>query len=314
MRINAINNQQTFKGLFIDHSKENGGNWKMEYRPYSWELKEGVPVMQNKEHVNYEKAQLPANEEIYVNTHGRESSKDILGTESYYKFPPDVNNGEMRSRIDVGFPMNREESLNVYLKKMEKFNKDKRQILSHDLKYKVDFFSVDNAYNDFNSSLSKYNNDRGFFGGIKSEHSDNMAENAKYMYERAKILYENASKYVNINESIQDTESAIEKIKEELSLIEKAKIENNYIDISNRAINDVDRPLETYLDEIVSSNRPVGQFNKYISLPKRSYWLRDILSCLHEYAGSWMKVDFNVALPPEAKEKVMGLVRYLVWK
>ena len=32
MRINAINNQQTFKGLFIDHSKENGGNWKMEYR------------------------------------------------------------------------------------------------------------------------------------------------------------------------------------------------------------------------------------------------------------------------------------------
>ncbi len=314
MKINAINNQQTFKGLFVDHSKENGGNWKMEYRPYSWELEEGKPVMQNKKQINYQAAKLPNNEErFFINSNKVEVSQDIFGTTSYYKCPPERNNGEMRSRIDVGLPMNREDSLNVYLQKMEKFNQDKRNMLTKELKSPVDFVPVKIAYeNEFKDALSQYNNDRGFFGGAKTENVSNMIEKTKLLYDRAQELYKNAMKYINVNESIPQTETEISKIKEELSLIEKAKKEHNYIDISNRGWEDADRPLINYLDEIASSGRPVKEYNKLIVLPGCTRWMKDIFNVLHEYAGSSMKINFDAGLSQEAKTRTMELVRFLI--
>lgn len=308
MRINAINNQRTFKGLFIDRSKENGGNWKMEYRPYSWELEDGKPVMQNKKKINYEAPKLPNNEEnFFINSNNVEVSQDIFGTTSYYKCPPERNNGKMRSRIDVGMPMNREESLNVYLKKMEKFNKDKRSMLTHELKSPVDFTPVMIAYeNEFKDALSRYNNDRGIFGGVKTENVSNMVNKTKLLYERAKELYKNAMRYINVSETIPQTEKEITQIKKELSLIEQAKKDKNYIDISNRSINNADEPLIKYLDEMVLSGKPVSEYNKLIALPASTRWLKDIFSSLN--------VNLNTGLSPSTKTKVLEHVRSLIRK
>lgn len=308
MRINAINNQRTFKGLFIDRSKENGGNWKMEYRPYSWELEDGKPVMQNKKKINYQAPKLPNNEEnFFINSNNVEVSQDIFGTTSYYKCPPERNNGKMRSRIDVGKPMNREESLNVYLKKMEKFNKDKRSMLTHELKSPVDFTPVMIAYeNEFKDALSRYNNDRGIFGGVKTENVSNMVNKTKLLYERAKELYKNAMRYINVSETIPQTEKEITQIKKELSLIEQAKKDKNYIDISNRSINNADEPLIKYLDEMVLSGKPVSEYNKLIALPASTRWLKDIFSSLN--------VNLNTGLSPSTKTKVLEHVRSLIRK
>lgn len=308
MRINAINNQRTFKGLFIDRSKENGGNWKMEYRPYSWELEDGKPVMQNKKKINYQAPKLPNNEEnFFINSNNVEVSQDIFGTTSYYKCPPERNNGKMRSKIDVGMPMNREESLNVYLKKMEKFNKDKRSMLTHELKSPVDFTPVMIAYeNEFKDALSRYNNDRGIFGGVKTENVSNMVNKTKLLYERAKELYKNAMRYINVSETIPQTEKEITQIKKELSLIEQAKKDKNYIDISNRSINNADEPLIKYLDEMVLSGKPVSEYNKLIALPASTRWLKDIFSSLN--------VNLNTGLSPSTKTKVLEHVRSLIRK
>ena len=308
MRINAINNQRTFKGLFIDRSKENGGNWKMEYRPYSWELEDGKPVMQNKKKINYQAPKLPNNEEnFFINSNNVEVSQDIFGTTSYYKCPPERNNGKMRSRIDVGMPMNREESLNVYLKKMEKFNKDKRSMLTHELKSPVDFTPVMIAYeNEFKDALSRYNNDRGIFGGVKTENVSNMVNKTKLLYERAKELYKNAMRYINVSETIPQTEKEITQIKKELSLIEQAKKDKNYIDINNRSINNADEPLIKYLDEMVLSGKPVSEYNKLIALPASTRWLKDIFSSLN--------VNLNTGLSPSTKTKVLEHVRSLIRK
>lgn len=316
MKINAINNQQTFKGLFIDHSKENNGDWKMEYRPYSWELEEGKPVMQNKKRIDYQAAKLPDNEEkFFINSGKVEISQDILGTTSYYKCPPERNNGEMRSRIDVGLPMNREESLRVYLQKMEIFNKNKHDMLQKELKNAVDFDPVKVAYRyEFMGALSKYNKDRGFFGGVKSQNVDNMAAKTNLLYERAEALYKNAMKYINVNESLSLTNAEISKIREELSLIEKARKENNFIDISNRGLENPDKQLIYYLDEIASSGKPVKEYNKLVVFPGCIRWMKDIFSVLHEYAGSAMKINFETGLSQEAKTRTLELVRYLIKK
>ena len=46
MKIQAINNQVSSKGIYVDRSNENHRNWKMVYHPYSWELDgEGKPYI-----------------------------------------------------------------------------------------------------------------------------------------------------------------------------------------------------------------------------------------------------------------------------
>ena len=68
MRIQAINTNTNFKGLFTNKSNENGGNWKMEYQPYSWEKNADgdIGYMANKERVDVYASRLPDNEEIFT--------------------------------------------------------------------------------------------------------------------------------------------------------------------------------------------------------------------------------------------------------
>ena len=62
MKVNVINNTN-FKGLFIDKTKENNGNWRMEYRPYSWEMKnDGEYIMAPQTEWDLFSDKLPDNE------------------------------------------------------------------------------------------------------------------------------------------------------------------------------------------------------------------------------------------------------------
>ena len=113
-------------------------------------------------------------------------------------------------------------------------------------------------------------------------------------------------RYINVSETIPQTEKEITQIKKELSLIEQAKKDKNYIDISNRSINNADEPLIKYLDEMVLSGKPVSEYNKLIALPASTRWLKDIFSSLN--------VNLNTGLSPSTKTKVLEHVRSLIRK
>lgn len=125
MKIQAINTNTNFKGLFTDKSAQNNGNWRMEYQPYSWESN-NTGKMANKERIDIYANMLPDNEEIYTKNKGyyAETSGDILGTTSYYK----TYDGRMRRTIDEMPSLNREDSLKVLDKKLGKFLEQKQEL------------------------------------------------------------------------------------------------------------------------------------------------------------------------------------------
>ena len=143
MKINAISNTN-FKGLFTDKSAQNGGNWKMEYSPYAWEAKyfKIDSKMANQENIDIFGTCLPDNEKIYTNENGKKSAKDILGTEFYYEY----ENGKVRKTITEVPAMNRENSLKVYNKKLDKFlkmKKDKSEEIKRALRQDEDYIKND---------------------------------------------------------------------------------------------------------------------------------------------------------------------------
>ena len=83
----SIDYNINFKGLFIDKSLENDGNWRMEYSPYSWETKNWNidSKMASQSCIDIYGNELPDNEKIYSAIENKKSAKDILGTEFYYE-------------------------------------------------------------------------------------------------------------------------------------------------------------------------------------------------------------------------------------
>lgn len=256
MKIQAINNN-TFKGLFTDKSKQNNNEWLMEYRPYSWELDKYTsrPKMELKEHVDIKANKLPDNEEIYTKAYGSEPerSKDILGTESYYKYPSYIMNGKMRSTITVKEPLNREDSLKVYLEKMNKFRTKKEQ--EQKILGNLSNYDIDKNYKTFREYSNAY--EEAFFS--HRDEKNGMDNSAKRLHESANKLFKQATAYVNMTESLKETDKTINEIKIELDTIDKAKKEGKVIDISIRSGEDPDAPLKNYVanktyDDVLNEN------------------------------------------------------------
>ena len=124
MKIQAINNTN-FKGLFTDASGINGGNWRMEYSPYSWESN-NTGKMANQTDIDVYAKNLPDNDKIYTYdlSTRRKSARDILGTEFYFENA----DGKMRRTITEVPEMNREDSLRVLDKKLGIFLEDKQKL------------------------------------------------------------------------------------------------------------------------------------------------------------------------------------------
>lgn len=284
MKIQAINNN-SFKGLFTDKSKQNNNEWLMEYRPYSWELDSNAkPKMALKEHLDIKADKLPDNEEIYSKAYGSEPerSKDILGTESYYRYPDHIMNGKMRSTITVAEPLNREESLKVYLEKMNKFRTQKEQ--EQKILGNFSFREIESKYRSFNSASADYEDAIIF----KQDEKDRMSNATRGMYGAAEKLYRQANAYAKMTESLKQTDKTISDIKTELNTIETAKKEGKVIDISVRTGIDPDAPLKNYINNKTFDE--ANNENMLLILPAAVLLLKDIVGRF-AYNSSFYKAN-----------------------
>lgn len=277
MRIEPITNTN-FKGLFTDKSAQNNGNWKMEYSPYSWE-KDNTSKMARKEHLDIFASSLPDNEEIY--TEGRrESSVDILGTESYYR-----NNytGQMRTTISEVPAMNRETSLRVRDKKLDKFLEMKQNFKAKLLQMfeqrHANLLSHSQAFDSYSEDY-----DRGFWAGAHTRNANKsyMVNQKNEIVENALSMYDNGNQYVRLDQSMESVRKTKEKGLKEIKMLEDARTSGQLIDISRRDVDKANQPLLDALRNMRSTT------NKILVLPNASMKLSEFLN---ELKSKGVRID-----------------------
>lgn len=286
MNVQAINNTN-FKGIFNDKSKENHGEWKMEYTPYSWELKTPNEFgMAPQTDLDIMTNSLPDNEKTYTTNHkfleydyygrpkqesGREQCKDIFGTEFYYK---NFDTKKMRSKIDELPAMNREDSLKVLNKKLTAFwymKKQELENIKNNVKTEKD--SLDNASKRFDHHSNDY--DLGILDGY--EYTEK--ENKKYMKnEKDNIkkssdkIYNDFERYITLRNSADTVRSTIADNDKEIKILKSARESGNLIDISRRfLINDPNKALWDAMHDLQ------GSYNKLIALPHKTISVKELL-------------------------------------
>ena len=272
MKIQAINTNTNFRGLFTDKTSQNGGNWRMEYQPYSWEKNEAGEIgkMANKARISLYDTKLPDNEEIFKEN-GRwykEISMDILGTSSYYK----AYDGKMRRTITEMPAMSREDSLKVLDKKYERFLSEKQ-----DKKY-----SLEKAFGTFMEGAEKasksYDSWSNYFNEGYFDRSSSRKEIKKSMDEQKQNLkreldgmYENARNYMNLRDSMDSVKFTRQKIQNEILRIKILRESGKLIDISSRTVENPNAPLQAALQNIKAAAE------KFVCLPHKLISMSEIL-------------------------------------
>lgn len=295
MNIQAINNTN-FRGLFIDKSRQNNGEWKMEYSPYSWEKKNPNEFgMAPQTDLDIMTGKLPDNEKIYTTNHryeqgywcvverpeyGREECKDILGTEFYYK---NFESKKMRNRIDEIPAMNREDSLVTLNNKLSSFWYMKKQELDEIKKsFKPDKELLDYASDRFDFHSKDF--DCGIFDGYEYSERDNkkyMVEQKNKIVKSADSIYDNINKYIILRDSADAVKSQITENTKEIKLLKEARESGRLIDISRRFL--VNDPNKALWDAMHDFN---GVQNKIVALPNMTIAAKDILKAIGAKVGS----------------------------
>lgn len=291
MKISAINNTN-FKGLFTDKSNENNGNWKIEYQPYSWELtpyQQWAPRefgMSEQHDLDMFSEKLPDNEKIYSNTFsrehygsrptGRESCKDIFGTEFYYQ---DFGTNKMRKTITVLPAMSRENSLIVLNKKLETFIKMKKDLMNEkkssvsDVKEEIENNSKEynqNTYEIQDSALSRL---------FSSEILSKMDKSFETVKNNAMKTYNAFQDYMKLNESMQGAKNLYKTNAAEIELLKNARETGNLIDISRRDIYDPNKPLWNSIQEMIRT-KTLETSKKLVALPHKTITMQEIVQAL----------------------------------
>lgn len=272
MKINAISNTN-FKGLFTDKSAQNGGNWKMEYSPYAWEAKyfKIDSKMANQENIDIFGTCLPDNEKIYTNENGKKSAKDILGTEFYYEY----ENGKVRKTITEVPAMNREDSLKVYNKKLDKFlkmKKDKSEEMKKEVSETPKSFK-DLTYNFYEHAEDIKHRYLGRTYYLKYS-SQVMIGAFNQLKDSANGLVKKFDEYATLRDSMDDVKHYISENKAEIELLEEKRKSGKLIDISRRDVYDPNQPLWKALQNV----REAAQ--KYVALPHKTISVREILNAV----------------------------------
>ena len=251
MKIQAINTNTNFKGLFTDKSAQNNGNWRMEYQPYSWESN-NTGKMANKERIDIYANMLPDNEEIYTKNKGyyAETSGDILGTTSYYK----TYDGRMRRTIDEMPAMNREDSLKVLDKKLGKFLEQKQE-LRKELEANFDRQTLAIRSSSDNYNIASYELDNTFW--TKKNIKNNMDNAARELKNNADIMYQNSQNYIKLMGSIDAVRQTKENGQKEIKQIEELRKSGKLIDISRR---DIPNPNEALKQALADIRAAAGKF------------------------------------------------------
>ncbi|MBQ4113949.1 hypothetical protein IJD34_00955 [bacterium] len=315
MKIFAINNQIASKGLYTDKTKENNGNWKMTYKPYSWELNDAQkPYIAPKKEIDLYSSTLPTNDEFYTEINGKEPARsiDIFGTTSYYKYPANVHNGEMRRNVIQEAPMNREESLEVYKRKLGRLLSLKEHKIKYELPKEVNFDKASSAHTLYKYWSNQYD-DSFLFG--KNSNKDEMESSEFKLYRAAMELHQNAQNYIRMNESIRELKENIENIDRELSIIKNAKKENLLIDISKRDGDNADNPLKIFIEKVANSNKPLEEFKEIIALPNKTIRFTELLAALNNYSieGSISYINLkNAGLNNHFQNKILYVVKQMI--
>ena len=278
MRIQAINNTN-FRGLFTDKSAQNGGDWKMEYSPYSWES-DNTSKMSNKKHVDVFSSSLPDNEEIYIESlDGAKSSKDILGTESYYL----KSNGKMRRTITEVPAMNREESLRVLNKKLDVFEKMKYQkaeeIQNEIVERRSDIGKSSSRFEEYYCDASS-----GLFvrnHSLTTSH-DIMREEFQNVKRKELSLYDDFNKYVGLRDSIDNIAHQRYNNEKEIELLGDLRKSGDLIDISRRDVAEPNKALKDALKDLRTF------YNKFVSLPHKTISARELARRFSADTGSFL--------------------------
>ncbi len=271
MKINAINNTN-FKGLFTN--KSTNDNWRMEYSPYSWE-QNNTSKMAPKKQFSIYASTLPDNEELFIKDNSyydKEYSKDILGTESYFK---NSETGKIRKTITEVPAMNREDSLIVLNKKLNKFL---------DLKSK-EMSSISKDYEDTKNSTIKSESRFEYFykdskeGYLNREYSRSTSRevlNEEFYNLRNNVvnLYNNFNNYIQLRDSADNVKKTILNNQSEIDLLKKLRSDDKLIDISKRDIYDPNKALWNALQDIRKAA------NKFVCLPHRLISMDEIIRAL----------------------------------
>lgn len=269
MKIQAINTNTNFKGLFTDKSAQNNGNWRMEYQPYSWESN-NTGKMANKERIDIYANMLPDNEEIYTKNKGyyAETSGDILGTTSYYK----TYDGRMRRTIDEMPSMNREDSLKVLDKKLGKFLEQKQE-LRKELEANFDRQTLAIRSSSDNYNIASYELDNTFW--TKKNIKNNMDNAARELKNNADIMYQNSQNYIKLMGSIDAVRQTKENGQKEIKQIEELRKSGKLIDISRR---DIPNPNEALKQALADIRAAAG---KFLCLPHKLMSMEEVLKIVN---------------------------------
>ena len=269
MKIQAINTNTNFKGLFTDKSAQNNGNWRMEYQPYSWESN-NTGKMANKERIDIYANMLPDNEEIYTKNKGyyAETSGDILGTTSYYK----TYDGRMRRTFDEMPAMNREDSLKVLDKKLGKFLEQKQE-LRKELEANFDRQTLAIRSSSDNYNIASYELDNTFW--TKKNIKNNMDNAARELKNNADIMYQNSQNYIKLMGSIDAVRQTKENGQKEIKQIEELRKSGKLIDISRR---DIPNPNEALKQALADIRAAAG---KFLCLPHKLMSMDEILKIVN---------------------------------
>lgn len=269
MKIQAINTNTNFKGLFTDKSAQNNGNWRMEYQPYSWESN-NTGKMANKERIDIYANMLPDNEEIYTKNKGyyAETSGDILGTTSYYK----TYDGRMRRTIDEMPSLNREDSLKVLDKKLEKFLEQKQE-LRKELEANFDRQTLAIRSSSDNYNIASYELDNTFW--TKKNIKNNMDNAARELKNNADIMYQNSQNYIKLMGSIDAVRQTKENGQKEIKQIEELRKSGKLIDISRR---DIPNPNEALKQALADIRAAAG---KFLCLPHKLMSMDEVLKIVN---------------------------------
>lgn len=269
MKIQAINTNTNFKGLFTDKSAQNNGNWRMEYQPYSWESN-NTGKMANKERIDIYANMLPDNEEIYTKNKGyyAETSGDILGTTSYYK----TYDGRMRRTIDEMPAMNREDSLKVLDKKLGKFLEQKQELRKElEANFDRQTFAIRSSSDNYN--IASYELDNTFW--TKKNIKNNMDNAARELKNNADIMYQNSQNYIKLMGSIDAVRQTKENGQKEIKQIEELRKSGKLIDISRR---DIPNPNEALKQALADIRAAAG---KFLCLPHKLMSMDEILKIVN---------------------------------
>lgn len=269
MKIQAINTNTNFKGLFTDKSAQNNGNWRMEYQPYSWESN-NTGKMANKERIDIYANMLPDNEEIYTKNKGyyAETSGDILGTTSYYK----AYDGRMRRTIDEMPAMNREDSLKVLDKKLGKFLEQKQE-LRKELEANFDRQTLAIRSSSDNYNIASYELDNTFW--TKKNIKNNMDNAARELKNNADIMYQNSQNYIKLMGSIDAVRQTKENGQKEIKQLEELRKSGKLIDISRR---DIPNPNEALKQALADIRAAAG---KFLCLPHKLMSMEEVLKIVN---------------------------------